>query len=40
MFKLAVVGTVATMAAAKKFHPINQDIVNEIKSKATTWEAH
>lgn len=36
MFKLAIVGTVAAAAAAK-FHPINQEIVNEIKAKATTW---
>ena len=36
MFKLAVVGTVAAMATAK-FHPVNHDLVNEIKEKATTW---
>jgi len=39
MFKLAVIGTVATMALAKH-HPINHDIVNEIKQKATTWIPH
>jgi hypothetical protein len=39
MFKLAVVGTVALMASAKH-HPVNHDIVNEIKAKATTWVPH
>ena len=39
MFKLAIVGTVAAYATAK-FHPINEDIVKEIKAKATTWTAH
>lgn len=39
MFKLAVVGTVAAYVAAK-VHPINEDIVKEIKAKATTWTAH
>lgn len=36
MFKLIVVGTVFTFAAA--YHPVNQDLVDEIKAKATTWE--
>jgi hypothetical protein len=40
MFKLAVVGTVAALATATKVHPINEDIVKEIKAKATTWTAH
>ena len=42
MFKIVVVGTIALFASAK-YHPVNQDIVNEIKAKATTWvpyEAH
>src|SRR5258708_3778517 len=39
MFKLAIVGTVAAYAAAKQ-HPINEDIVKEIRAKATTWTAH
>jgi cathepsin B len=39
MFKLAVVGTVAAMASAK-FHPVNHDMVNEIKQKATSWVPH
>ena len=39
MFKLAVVGTVATMASAL-YHPVNHDMVNEIKAKATTWIPH
>lgn len=38
MFKLVVVGTVAALASA--FHPINKDIVDEIKQKATTWVPH
>jgi cathepsin B len=40
MFKLAVVGTVAALATAKHHHPINHDIVNEVKAKAQTWTAH
>ena len=39
MFKLAVVGTVAVLAAAKH-HPINEDIVNQVKAKAKTWVPH
>src|SRR5258708_844537 len=39
MFKLAVVGTVAAVASATS-HPVNQDIVNYIKEKATTWVPH
>lgn len=42
MFKLAVVGTVAAVASASS-HPVNQDIVNQIKKEASTWtpfEAH
>src|SRR5687767_2973728 len=42
MFKLAVVGTVAAVASATN-HPINADVVNQIKEKATSWvpfEAH
>jgi len=39
MFKLAVVGTVAAVAAASS-HPVNQDVVNYIKEKATTWTPH
>jgi len=38
MLKLVVVGMVATIAFASEFiHPVNQDLVNEIKEKATTW---
>ena len=36
MFKLVVVGTIAAFAAALN-HPVNTDIVNEIKTKASTW---
>ena len=39
MFKLAIVGTVAAVAAASS-HPVNEDIVNYIKEKATTWVPH
>ena len=38
MFKFVIAGTVAAFAAAKK-HPIREDLVAEIKAKAT-WEAH
>jgi cathepsin B len=36
MYKLVIVGTVATFAAAQQ-HPINPDIVNEIREKTTSW---
>jgi len=36
MFKLVFVGTILAMAAA---HPINQNIIDEIRAKAT-WRAH
>lgn len=36
MYKLVIVGTIAAFAAAHK-HPVNPDIVNEIKQKASTW---
>lgn len=39
MFKLVIIGTIAAFASAQR-HPINPDIVNEIKSKADTWKAH
>jgi len=42
MFKLAVVGTVAAVAAASN-HPVNKDVVEHIKKHADTWtpfEAH
>jgi hypothetical protein len=40
MYKLVFVGTIVSMAAA--FHPVNQDIINEIKAKAswTPLEVH
>jgi cathepsin B len=38
MFKLVVVGTVIASALAQNPHPINHDIVEEIKQKATTWK--
>ena len=36
MFKLAVIGTVAATALAQ-VHPVNEDIVNEIKEKTQRW---
>jgi cathepsin B len=36
MFKLAVAGSVAAFALAQE-HPINQDIINEIKEKTDLW---
>ena len=38
MLRLIVIGTVAAFTAATNSHPVNEDIVNEIKEKATTWE--
>lgn len=38
MFKLTIVGTVLASALAQSAHPINEDIVKEIKARATTWE--
>ncbi len=39
MFKLVIIGTIAAFAAAQ-VHPINPDIVEEIKQKTTLWRAH
>lgn len=36
MFKLAVVGTAAVLAAANN-HPVNQEVVDYIKQHADTW---
>lgn len=42
--KTAIVGTLLALVSANQYdHPINEDIVNEIKKSATTWvpfEAH
>ena len=38
MFKILVVGTISAFAAASDYHPVNQEIVDEIRAKATTWE--
>jgi hypothetical protein len=38
MLKLIVVGAVSLVASAT--HPINEDIVKEIKEKATSWVPH
>lgn len=38
MFKLVIVGTVAVLAAAEMSHPINKEIVEEIKSKTSLWQ--
>ena len=42
MFKLVIVGTVCALSAmvSGKSHPINANIVAEIKAKAQGWEAH
>jgi len=42
MFKLVIVGTVCALSAmvSGKSHPINNNIVAEIKAKAQGWEAH
>ncbi len=42
MFKLVIVGTVCALSAmvSGKSHPINTNIVAEIKAKAKGWEAH
>ena len=37
MFKLIVVGTISALATASDYHPINQELVDEIKAKAKTW---
>lgn len=39
LFKLVIVGTIATLASAYK-HPVNSVIVNDIKQKTAQWEAH
>lgn len=36
MFKIIILGTIAAIAASQS-HPINEDIVKEIKEKATSW---
>jgi hypothetical protein len=36
MFKLVIVGTIAAFTFAKE-HPINADMIHEIKQKAATW---
>ena len=41
MLKFVLVGTVAALASANhhtKVHPINVDIIEEIKAKADTWQ--
>jgi hypothetical protein len=37
MLKLVVIGTVLAVSMAEKLHPIREDLVNEIKQKASTW---
>ena len=38
MLKLVIVGMVATIAVASDYtHPVNQNMVDQIKAKATTW---
>ena len=38
MYKLIIIGTIAAFAAAT--HPINENIVREIRSKTRAWKAH
>lgn len=37
MFKLVVVGLVATLSLAEKLHPIRQQVVDDIKSLTNKW---
>ena len=37
MYKLVVIGTVIAVASAQRLHPVRDEIINEIKAKATTW---
>jgi C1A family cysteine protease len=37
MYKLVVIGTIAAFASAQLRHPVNTQIVNDIKQKASTW---
>jgi hypothetical protein len=37
MFKLVVAGTIAVLATAQN-HPVNEDIIQEIKEKTSRWE--
>ncbi len=37
MFKLVIVGTIAALAAAQS-HPVNENIVNDIKQKTSLWQ--
>ena len=38
MLKLVIIGTIATFVAAT--HPINENIVKDIRSKTRSWRAH
>ena len=38
MYKLVIIGTVAVVAAAS--HPVNQDLVHQIKTKTSAWRVH
>jgi len=38
MYKLAIVGTAISVVAAAAYHPVNQEIIDEIKLKAKTWK--
>jgi hypothetical protein len=37
MFKLVIVGTIAAFAAATINHPVNKEIVEDIKQKTSQW---
>jgi spore maturation protein SpmA len=36
MYKLVLVGTIAAFVSGH-IHPVNEDIIAQIKAKATTW---
>jgi len=40
MFKIAIAGSLLVLASCHRDHPINEDIVKEIKQKTTAWIPH
>jgi hypothetical protein len=39
MFKLVIIGTIAALASASS-HPINSQIVKDIKERTNRWQPH
>jgi C1A family cysteine protease len=37
MYKLVVVGTILATTSAHYDHPVNEEIIEQIKARATTW---